>query len=74
MKKKVNMICVLKSGAKVEDSIEFNSKDTKIFGAIEKIRTEVEKYLANPIPDKGYITFGRTTIALSEIAAISFTD
>ena len=74
MKKTVNMICILKSGAKVEDSIKFNSKDTKIFEAIKEIQTEIEKYLANPIPDKGYITFGGTTIALSEIAAISFAD
>ena len=74
MKKKVSMICILKSGAKVEDSIKFNSKDTKIFRAIEEIRADIEKYLANPTPDKGYITFGRTTIAMSEIAAISFAD
>ena len=74
MKKKVTMICTLKSGTKVEDSIKFNSKDTKIFEAINKIRTDIEKYLINPAPDKGYITFGRTTIALSEIAAISFAD
>ena len=74
MKKTVTMICILKSGTKVEDSIKCNSKDTKIFGAINKIRADIEKYLANPTPDKGYITFGRTTIAMSEIAAISFTD
>ena len=74
MKKKVSMICILRSGAKVEDSIKFNSKDTKIFRAIEEIRADIEKYLANPTHDKGYITFGRTTIAMSEIAAISFAD
>ena len=74
MKKTVTMICILKSGTKVEDSIKFNSKDTKIFRAIEEIRADIEKYLTNPTPDKGYITFGRTTIALSEIAAISFAD
>ena len=74
MKKKVSMTCILKSGAKAEDSIKFSSKDTKIFRAIEEIRADIEKYLTNPSPDKGYITFGRTTIALSEIAAISFAD
>lgn len=80
MKKTVTMICILKSGTKVEDSIKFNSKDTEIFEAINKIRAGIEKYLANPVPDnpvpddKGYITFGGTTIALSEIAAISFAD
>ena len=74
MKKTVTMICILKSGAKVEDSIKFNSKDTKIFRAIEEIRADIEKYLTNPVSDKGYITFGGTTIALSEIAVISFAD
>ena len=74
MKKKVTMICTLKSGAKVEDSIKFNNKDTEIFEAIAKIRAAIENYLTNSIPDKGYITFGRTTIAMSEIAAISFND
>lgn len=74
MKTKVTMICILKSGTKVEDSIKFDSKDTKIFRAIEEIRADIEKYLTTPSPDKGYITFGRTTIAMSEIAAISFAD
>ena len=74
MKKKVTMICTLKSGAKVEDSIKFNNKDAKIFRAIEEIQADIEKYLANSISDKGYITFGRTTIAMSEIAAVSFAD
>ena len=74
MKKKVTMICILKSGAKVEDSIKFNNRDAEIFRAIEEIQADIEKYLANSIPDKGYITFGRTTIAMSEIAAVSFAD
>ena len=42
MKKKVSMICILKSGTKVEDSIKFNSKDTKIFEAIEEIRADID--------------------------------
>ena len=74
MKKKVTMICILKSGAKVEDSIKFNNKDAKIFRAIEEIQTDMEKYFANSISGKGYITFGRTTIAMSEIVAVSFAD
>ena len=38
MKKKVTMTCILKSKGSVEDSIKVNSKDTRIFRAIEKIR------------------------------------
>ena len=74
MKKKVKMICILKSGTKVEDSIKFDSKDTRVFRAIEKIREDVENYLASPTSDKGQFTFGKTTIAMSEVAAISFKD
>ena len=72
MKKKIKMICILKSGVKVEDSIKFDSKDTRVFRAIEKIRGDVETYLASPTADKGQLTFGKTTIAISEVAAISF--
>jgi hypothetical protein len=72
MKKKVKMTCVLKSGVKVEDSIKFDSKDSRIFKAIEKIREDVENCMASPTSDKGQFTFGKTTIAMSEVAAISF--
>lgn len=72
MKKKIKMTCILKSGAKIEDSIKFDSKDTKVFKAIEKIREDVENHLASPTSDKGQLTFGKTTIAMSEVAAISF--
>ena len=74
MKKKVTLTCILKSGVKVEDSIKFDRKDTRVFRAIEKIREDVENYLASPISDKGQFTFGKTTIAMSEVAAISFKD
>ena len=53
MKKTVKMTCILKSGVKVEDSIKFDSKDTRVFKAIEKIREDVENYLASPIADRG---------------------
>lgn len=72
MKKKVKMTCILKSGVKVEDSIKVDRKDTRIIGAIEKIREDVANYLASPTADKGQFTFGKTTISMSEVAAISF--
>jgi hypothetical protein len=74
MKKKVTITCILKSGVKVEDSIKFDKKDTRVFRAIEKIREDVENYMASPTADKGQFTFGKTTIAMSEVAAISFKD
>ena len=74
MKTTIKMICILKSGVKVEDSIRFDNKDTRIFRAIEKIREDVETYLTSPTSDKGHFTFGKTTIAMSEVAAVSFKD
>lgn len=74
MKTTVKMICILKSGVKVKDSIKFDNRDTRIFKAIEKIREDVENYMTSPTSDKGQFTFGKTTVAMSEIAAISFKD
>jgi hypothetical protein len=74
MKKTVKMTCILKSGVKVEDSIKFDSKDTRILKAIERIRMDVENYMANSTSNKGQFTFGKTTVAMSEVAAISFKD
>ena len=74
MKKIVKMTCILKSGVKVEDSIKFDSKDTKVFKAIERIRIDIENYLANSTSDKGQFTFGKTIIAMSEVAAVSFKE
>ena len=74
MKTTIKMICILKSGVKVEDSIKFDNKDTRVFRAIEKIREDIENYLTSSTSDKGHFTFGKTTIAMSEIAAISFKD
>jgi peptide subunit release factor 1 (eRF1) len=72
MKKTVKMTCILKSGVKVEDSIKFDSKDTRVLKAIESMRKDVENYMSSPTADKGQLTFGTTTIAVSEIAAITF--
>jgi hypothetical protein len=74
MKKKVTITCILKSGVKVEDSIKFDKKDTRVFRAIEKIREDVENYMASPTADKGQFTFGKTTIAMSEVAAVKFKE
>lgn len=72
MKKTVKMTCILKSGVKVEDSIKFDSKDTRVLKAIESMRKDVEHYMSSHTADKGQLTFGTTTIAVSEIAAITY--
>ena len=74
MKKKVKMTCVLKSGIMITETVKFKKSDTRVIRAIEDIRKSVENYIGYVGTGVGVITFGRTTITLSEIAAISFKD
>lgn len=74
MKKKVKMTCILKSGGMITETIKVARKDSKVFRAIDTIRNDIETYLGQRGEGAGVITFGKTTIALSEIAAISFKD
>ena len=77
MKKKVKMTCILKSGQKVKDRLVFKKSDTRVTRAIEQMRTSMEDYLTNPNRYKensGAVVFGKTTILMSEVAAISFKD
>ena len=77
MKKKITMTCVLKSGQKVKDCLVFKKSDTRAIRAIEQMRSSMEDYLANPGKYKensGVVAFGKTTILMSEVAAITFKD
>lgn len=77
MKKKVTMTCILKSGQKVKDRLVFKKSDTRAIKAIEQMRVEMENYLTNPDKYKensGVVVFGKTTILMSEVAAITFKD
>lgn len=74
MKKTVKMTCILKSGGTITETVKFKKSDTRIVRAIEGIRKSVENYIGQIGQGAGVITFGRTTVALSEIAAISFKD
>lgn len=74
MKKTVKMTCILKSGGTITETVKFKKSDTRIIRAIEDIRKSVENYIGQIGQGAGVITFGRTTVALSEIAAISFKD
>ena len=74
MKKTVRMICILKSGGTITETVKFKKSDTRIVRAIEDIRKSIENYIGQVGQGAGVITFGRTTVALSEIAAISFKD
>ena len=74
MKKKVKMTCILKSGGTITETVKFKKSNTRIIRAIEDIRKSIENYIGQVGQGAGVITFGRTTVALSEIAAISFKD
>lgn len=77
MKKKIKMTCILKSGAVVEDCLVFKKSDTRTIRVIEQLRLDVENYLTHPDKYKenaGCLTFGKSTILMSEIAAIKFKD
>ena len=74
MKKKVTMTCILKSGGTITEIVKFDKKNNKVLRAIEDIRNSIENYIGQRGEGAGAITFGRTTIALSEVAAISFKD
>lgn len=74
MKKMVKMTCILKSGGTITETVKFKKSDTRILRAIEDIRKSIENYIGQVGQGAGVITFGRTTVALSEIAAISFKD
>ena len=74
MKKTVKMTCILKSGGTITETVKFKKSDIRIVRAIEDIRKSIENYIGQVGQGAGVITFGRTTVALSEIAAISFKD
>ena len=77
MKKKVKMICILKSGQVVKDSFVFKKSDNKALRVIEQLRLTMENYLTHPDKYKivaGCLVFGKSTILMSEIAAITFKE
>ena len=73
MKTKVKMTCILKSGVKVEDSMRFE-KDLRAYRTIQDLRRGIEDSLGYQEPKAQNFTFGTTTIAISEIAAITFKE
>lgn len=74
MKKKVKMTCILKSGAILEDTLKIDKKNTRAFKGIEEMRKGLVNSLGYEKSAVSNITFGTTTIAVSEIAAITFKD
>ena len=74
MKKTITMTCILKSGRVVKGKLDRTYETLKV---TEAIRKSIEDYFAEPDKYKenaGCLTFGKTTILMSEIAAIQFKD
>lgn len=74
MKKQITLICVLKSGATIEDTIKVDKKNTKAFQVINEMRKGIENSLGYEKPAVQNITFGKLTVAVSEVAAIKFKE
>jgi enamine deaminase RidA (YjgF/YER057c/UK114 family) len=74
MKKKVTMTCILKSGAVVEDTVKIDKKNKQVFRVINEMRKDIENSLDCEEPAVSNITFGKLTVAVSEIAAIKFKE
>ena len=72
--KTIKMICILKSGQKLKDKMKHTPEVIKV---VEAIRKSVEDYFAEPDkfkPNAGLLTFGKSSILMSEIPAIQFKD
>ena len=77
MKKKIKMTCILKNGHVLKDSFPVKKSDTQAIKVIEQIRLDIENYWSHPDKYKenaGCLTFGKSAILMSEIAAISFKE
>lgn len=66
MKKRVQMTCVLKSGVVVRDAFRMIPEEIQILNKLKKCLEDAT------LEGAAKFTFGHTTIAVSEIAAITF--
>ena len=74
MKKKVKMTCILKSGQVVEETISADADNTRVANVLQVLQRGLEDSVGYQEPKVSNITFGTTTIAVSEIAAITFKE
>ena len=77
MYKKIKIKCILKNGQVIKDSFPVKKSDTRALKVIEQVRADIENYLAHPDKYKenaGCLTWGKSIILMSEIAAVSFKD
>lgn len=68
---KIKMTCILKSGQKIIETFRVPKKDLSV---VKKMFEEIENYMSSSNPGAAQLTWGKTIIQLSEVAAISFKD
>ena len=70
---KIKMVCWMKSGVQIEESIEFIDEAT--IEDAEKVREEMNGLIRNGIrrKDSGTVNFGFASFNISEIAAYRMT-
>lgn len=74
MKKKVKIICTLKSGVKLTDSIKVDQKDKKARDTLTAIIQEIKDSMNGSDSEAGQLTWGTTVFKLSEVAAVKFKE
>lgn len=74
MKVKIKMTCILKSGVKVTETLKVSRKDKRVFDTINTMRRGIEDSLGYEKPAVQNFTFGKATILISEVAAITFKE
>ncbi len=67
MKKKIRMICILKSGAVIKDSLWVKRADMDV---INKLKSEIENALAKNSRAPEMFTFAYTSVRCEDVAAI----
>ena len=68
MKKKIKMTCILKNGHVVKDAFRMTPDEIRVLNRLKKTLEDAD------LEGSAKFTFGKTTITVSEIAAISFKD
>lgn len=71
---KVQMTCILRSGVTVTETVKIRKTDQRAFQAINDMRHGIENNLGNKDSKLQNFTFGKTTVRLSELAAVSFKE
>ena len=74
MKKKVKMICILKSGAVVKDTFKVDLENNREVLAIRELQRGLRESIGYQELKAQSFHFGTTDVNIAEIAAITFKE